>query len=111
VDELIEQMRETFFVTSVVITHDMVTAFHIADRVALLARGTIVTSGAPDALLEAADGEIRRFADSSGVDLDKLAAPRKRRSPAEIRALWASAHEDAPEPGSHRYTPWQRLQR
>lgn len=94
VDELIEQMRERFFVTSVVITHDMVTAFHIADRVALLARGTIVTSRSPDDLLQAVDSEIRRFAASSGVDFSQLHPPRPRRSPTEIRMRWDAAHAD-----------------
>jgi phospholipid/cholesterol/gamma-HCH transport system ATP-binding protein len=58
-------MRERFFVTSVVITHDVVTAFQISDRLALLARGTIVTSGAPGEVLGSRAEEVRRFAGSS----------------------------------------------
>lgn len=37
IDELIEQMRAVHGVTSLVITHDMVTAYNVADHVVLLA--------------------------------------------------------------------------
>jgi len=102
VDGLIEQMRERFFVTSVVITHDMVTAYEIADRVLLLSRGTIVAEGPPEQVFRSHSEDIHPFALSSGVDLEKLAPRAARKAPAEIRAQWIAAH---PPPGRDE-RPW-----
>ncbi len=88
VDGLIEQLRERFFVTSLVITHDMVTAYEIADRVVLLARGKVAAAGAPETIFRSHVREILPFALSSGVDLERLKPRPARKSPAEIRALW-----------------------
>jgi phospholipid/cholesterol/gamma-HCH transport system ATP-binding protein len=89
VDELIEQMREEHLVTSIVITHDMVSAYDIADRVALMAHGKIVSQGDPEKMFVLDNSEVQPFALSSGIDLKQL-GPRKGRRPAhEIRALWS----------------------
>jgi phospholipid/cholesterol/gamma-HCH transport system ATP-binding protein len=96
VDGLIEQMRERFFVTSIVITHDMATAFEIADRVALLDSGRIVTERRPEELFTSNDELVRRFALSSGVDPSLLVRRRHGRKPPEaIRAAWAATHAAA----------------
>ena len=79
VDALIEEMRERFLVTSIVITHDMATAFEIADRVMLLDRGRFVDEGTPERFFESSNPAVRRFADSSAVEPKKLAARRARR--------------------------------
>lgn len=76
VDALIDDMRARFSVTSVVITHDMVTAYEIADRVVLIAQGKAVAEGPPDELFHARGSALEPFARSSGVDLEKL-TPRK----------------------------------
>ena len=72
VDGLIEQMRVRHGVTSVVISHDMVTAYEIADRVVLLAHGKAVAQGPPEELFRSHGKEIEPFARSSGIDLEKL---------------------------------------
>ena len=93
VDELIEEMRERFLVTSVVITHDMASAFEIADRVMLLDRGRFVDEGTPERFFESPNPAARRFADSSAVEPKKLLTRRARRKPAaEIRAAWLASH-------------------
>ena len=93
VDELIEEMREKFLITSIVITHDMAAAFEIADRVMLLDKGRFVDEGTPERFFESPNPAVRRFADSSAVEPKKLAARRARRKPAtEIRAAWLAAH-------------------
>ena len=88
VDGLIEQMRERFLVTSIVITHDMATAFDVADRVALLAQGKIVAEGTPENIFSLDIAEIQAFAASSAVDPARLGPRRPRKSSAEIRAQW-----------------------
>lgn len=108
VDGLIEQMRARFFVTSIVITHDMVTAYEIADRVLLLAHGRIVADGPPEMVFRSHGEDIRPFALSSGVDLEKLAPRAARSSPAEIRARWLAAHPAVKEADGPWYRLWRR---
>jgi phospholipid/cholesterol/gamma-HCH transport system ATP-binding protein len=98
VDELIEEMRERFLVTSIVVTHDMATAFEIADRVMLLDHGKFVYEGPPERLFDTADPTVRTFIDASAVDPHRLDARRARRkSVEEIRERWKAAHP-APHP-------------
>lgn len=96
VDELIDEVRERFCVTSLVITHDMATAWGIADRVVLLDGGRIAIDGPPDVVLASDDPRIRPFADSSGVDPKRLGHRKQRSSPAEVRARWEQ-RRPAPE--------------
>jgi phospholipid/cholesterol/gamma-HCH transport system ATP-binding protein len=92
VDDLIEEMRATFFITSIVITHDMASAFEIADRVMLLEHGRFVEEGAPETFFASANAAVRTFTDSSAVDPQKLLARRARRKkPSEISAGWLAA--------------------
>lgn len=86
VDELIEEMRERFAVTSVVITHDMVSAFDIADRIAMLIKGRIVVQGTPAEVLACTDDDVRRFVRASGVEASRLTARRPRTPAAELAA-------------------------
>lgn len=72
VDDLIEEMRQRFGVTSVVISHDIASCFRIAHQAALLVKGRIEASGPPDELL-AGDSEIaREFIRNSGVDVGSI---------------------------------------
>ncbi len=92
VDRLIEETREKFLVTSLVITHDMATAYEIADRVMLLENGRFVAEGPPEQFFASKNPTVRFFADSSAVEPQKLVAQRAgRKSPAEIRAAWKTA--------------------
>ena len=94
VDHLIDEMRETFLVTSLVITHDMATAYEIADRVMLLENGRFVAEGSPEEFFASDNPTVRFFADSSAVEPKKLAARRSGRQTAgQIRAAWRKAHE------------------
>ena len=47
VDEMVIAAREKFRVTSVVISHDIASAFNVADRIAFLYEGKIVEEGRP----------------------------------------------------------------
>jgi phospholipid/cholesterol/gamma-HCH transport system ATP-binding protein len=61
VDRLIVYMRNTFGMTSVVVTHDMRSAFRIADRIAMLHNGTILFEGTPQQLQECQDTVVQQF--------------------------------------------------
>ena len=76
VDELIEQTRERFKVTSIVISHDMAGALRIADRIELLSGGQIVASGTPEELVATGTGLVRDFFEASGIAGQELIAER-----------------------------------
>jgi len=70
VDDLIEEMRERFNVTSIVISHDIASCFRIAHQAILLIRGQIVARGKPDDLARGDSETAREFIRMSGVDVD-----------------------------------------
>ncbi|MBK8694663.1 MAG: ABC transporter ATP-binding protein [Deltaproteobacteria bacterium] len=84
VDALIEEMRERFGVTSVVITHDMVSAFDIADRIAMLIRGRVVALGSPAEVLAVDNADVQGFITSSGVDVKRFEHRGNRKTAAEL---------------------------
>ena len=92
IDGLIERMRVHHGVTSIVISHDMVTAYDVADRVVLLASGKAVAQGPPELLFRSHATAIEPFAHASGIDLTNLASRSSRVPAANIRALWAASH-------------------
>jgi phospholipid/cholesterol/gamma-HCH transport system ATP-binding protein len=77
VDDLIEDTRRRFGVTSIVITHDIASCFRIADQAILLTKGQIVARGSPDALAHGDNEVAREFIRMSGVDVDALTRARK----------------------------------
>lgn len=60
-DDVIMSLNETAGVTSVVITHEMASAFRIAHRMVLLDQGRIVAEGPPDAIRASADPLVHQF--------------------------------------------------
>lgn len=66
VDDLIVKTRDSFGVTSVVISHDMVQAQKVADKIYVLDRGRMVAEGTPKEL-QAEEGLARRFFAASMV--------------------------------------------
>lgn len=75
VDDLIEEMRERFGITSVVISHDIASCFRIAHQALLLIRGEIAARGTPDELLASGNEVAREFIEKSGVDVRALSRP------------------------------------
>jgi phospholipid/cholesterol/gamma-HCH transport system ATP-binding protein len=61
VDSVIVEMREHLGVTMVTITHDMKSAFRIADRVAMLRDGRIVADARPEVFRSLSDPYIQKF--------------------------------------------------
>ena len=75
VDELILETRDNFGVTSIVISHDMAGALRMADQIFLLARGEIVASGSPRALVDSNNDLVQEFLDSSGIAPERVLRP------------------------------------
>jgi len=61
IDDLIIGLNKRLGVTSVVVTHEMDSAFRIADRMVLLDRGKMIVSGTPDEMKNNADPLVRQF--------------------------------------------------
>jgi phospholipid/cholesterol/gamma-HCH transport system ATP-binding protein len=61
IDNLIIDMQRKLGVTSIVVTHDLHSAFKIADRVAFLYHGTIIFCGSVDEIKACDDPRVREF--------------------------------------------------
>jgi len=61
IDQLILDLNRKLGVTSVVVTHEMDSAFRIADRMVLLDRGKFIVSGTPDEMRNSTDPLVRQF--------------------------------------------------
>jgi phospholipid/cholesterol/gamma-HCH transport system ATP-binding protein len=61
VDSMILQAKERRGVTSMVISHDIASAFRVADRLAVLYDGRIAAQGTPDEVRRSDDPYVKRF--------------------------------------------------
>jgi phospholipid/cholesterol/gamma-HCH transport system ATP-binding protein len=61
VDDLILRLREDLGVTSIVVTHDLDSAFRLADRLAVMDAGHLLAAGAPEEIRASAHPFVRRF--------------------------------------------------
>ncbi len=61
IDRLILQLREKTGTTTIVVTHDMISAFTISDRLLVLKRGETVTMGPPEEVINSPDPFIQEF--------------------------------------------------
>src|SRR3954454_13361557 len=61
IDILISDLNHKLGVTSVVVTHEMDSAFRIADRMVLLDRGKFIVSGTPNEMRDSTDPLVRQF--------------------------------------------------
>jgi phospholipid/cholesterol/gamma-HCH transport system ATP-binding protein len=68
IDELIVGLARQLGVTSIVVTHDLDTAFDVGDRIALLHEGRVRACQTPDEILGNEDPFVQRFVRRSRVD-------------------------------------------
>jgi phospholipid/cholesterol/gamma-HCH transport system ATP-binding protein len=61
INDLVLRMRDHYRVTSIAVTHDMVSAYKIADRIAMLHEGRIYTVGTPHEIQANMDPVVRQF--------------------------------------------------
>src|SRR2546425_11829583 len=61
IDQLIIDLNRKLGVSSVVVTHEMDSAFRIADRMVLLDRGKFIVSGTSEEMRESTDPLVRQF--------------------------------------------------
>lgn len=61
INDLIIDLNNKLSVTSIVVTHDMVSAYKIADRIAMLYKGKIIAVGAPEEIKNTKDPIVKQF--------------------------------------------------
>lgn len=67
INDLIVEMRERFAITSIAITHDMVSAYKIGHRLAMLYQGKIIFTGTPEECKNTTNPMVRQFITGSSV--------------------------------------------
>jgi phospholipid/cholesterol/gamma-HCH transport system ATP-binding protein len=68
IDELILELGRELGVTSIVVTHDLDTAFEVGDRIALLYEGKVRACQTPEDILKNDDPVVQRFVRRSRID-------------------------------------------
>ena len=68
IDELILQLKRAFRMTIIVVTHELASAFLIADRMLLIDKGNLVALGTPEEMRSSTQPRVRQF-------LDRVAEP------------------------------------
>jgi len=61
INELIRGLHDKLKVTSIVVTHDMKSAYKIADRIAMLYQGRIIAEGTPSEIQNTDNPVVRQF--------------------------------------------------
>ncbi len=75
INDLIVKLKNELGVTSVVVTHDMTSAFKVADRILMLHQGRFIADGAAEDIRNSTDIHVQRFvAGDADLDVDAVNA-------------------------------------
>lgn len=61
IDKLIKDLSQKLQITSIVVTHEMISAFRIADRMAMLYNGSIIEIGTPEEIKNSKNPVVQQF--------------------------------------------------
>lgn len=75
INELILKLRRELNVTSIVVTHDMTSAFKVADRIVMLYKGKLIVDGSPEVIRASDNPIVQRFI-AGQADEEELASLR-----------------------------------
>jgi phospholipid/cholesterol/gamma-HCH transport system ATP-binding protein len=67
-DELILDLKKAFHMTIIVVTHELASAYLIADRIVLIDKGNVIATGATEEMRSSTHPRVRQF-------LDRIAEP------------------------------------
>lgn len=65
INRLIRSLQQRIGVTSIVVTHDMNSAYHVGDELAMLHEGRVVFTGTPDEARSTSDPMVHQFIEGS----------------------------------------------
>jgi len=71
INDLIIKLKKELAITSIVVTHDMTSAFKVADRIIMLHEGKFIADGPADDFRNASDPRVRRFV-TGDADLETV---------------------------------------
>jgi len=71
INRLIRSLQKRIGVTSIVVTHDLRSAYHVGDVMAMLHEGHVVFTGTPEELHAADDPFVRQFVEGSSEGPDQ----------------------------------------
>ncbi len=92
INELIIKMKSALGATSIVVTHDLVSAFRVADHLVMMHEGEVMLEGAPDLFRDSTDPVVSRFL-------------RGEASEEELRAIREASRHDGQRPQLSRVLP------
>ncbi|MFH0731434.1 MAG: ABC transporter ATP-binding protein [Candidatus Omnitrophota bacterium] len=67
INELIMDLQNKLEITSIVVTHDMVSAYKIADRISMLYKGKIIETGTPDEIKNTKNPVVKQFITGAAI--------------------------------------------
>ncbi|HDZ77526.1 MAG TPA: ABC transporter ATP-binding protein [Candidatus Omnitrophica bacterium] len=67
INELILELQNKLKITSVVVTHDMISAYKIADQIAMLYQGKIIAEGTPDEIKNTDNQIVKQFVTGAAI--------------------------------------------
>jgi len=67
INNLIKNLHDKLSATSIAVTHDMISAYKIADKIAMLYEGKIIALGTPDEIKNTSDPTVKQFITGSSV--------------------------------------------
>jgi phospholipid/cholesterol/gamma-HCH transport system ATP-binding protein len=70
INKLINHLKRTLSITSVVVTHDMGTTFTVSDRIVMVHEGNVIFEGTPEQIRRATDPRIANFISGTAPDDD-----------------------------------------
>ena len=73
-DELILLLKEAFQMTVIVVTHELPSAFRIADRIAMLYKGRFISIGTKEEIRASQNPHVRQFLDRIPDNMAKTPA-------------------------------------
>ncbi len=85
IDQLIVELKQAFRMTIIVVTHELASAFLIADRMVLIDKGNIVAIGTPDEMRASTQPRVRQF-------FDRVAEPEVARELDYLQMLTEDRH-------------------
>ncbi|HAX61617.1 MAG TPA: ABC transporter ATP-binding protein [Elusimicrobia bacterium] len=72
INDLIIHLQKSLDITSIVVTHDMTSAYKISNRIAMLYDGKIIGTGTPDEIKKTENPYIKQFTTGSSVGPIKM---------------------------------------
>jgi phospholipid/cholesterol/gamma-HCH transport system ATP-binding protein len=73
INQLIASTRERYRVTSIVVTHDMESAFQVSDRIAMIHKGFVIWTGTVAETRASEDRRVRDFIEGVAPETDDAA--------------------------------------